>query len=42
MEDDKNKNMNLPEENMPEELPSEDIIASEDGLPTAEDGIELT
>ncbi len=41
MEDDKNKNMNLPEENMPEELPSEDIIASEDGLPTAEDGIEL-
>ncbi len=41
MEDDKNKNMNLPEENMPEELPSEDVIASEDGLPTAEDGIEL-
>ena len=41
MEDDKNKNMNLPEENMPEELPSEDIIASEDGLPTAEDCIEL-
>ena len=41
MEDDKNKNMNLPEENMPEESPSEDVIASEDGLPTAEDGIEL-
>lgn len=41
MEDDKNKNMNLPEENMPEELPSDDVIASEDGLPTAEDGIEL-